>query len=161
MSNHIKKVVILSKKNLSTDECIQLLEANGFHVEVRQPRKREWLMQLNDDLPWNELKDKKLADKTCKYLIDNLNCKLTLDYIASQVGSSRSQLAKVFKRITGTGVFEWLRNQRLLKAKTLLLHSSLTVQEIGFEVGYENQANFASAYKKQFSLSPRQQRYSV
>ena len=74
------------------------------------------------------------------------------------MGSNRSKLATTFKRVLGVGVFEWLRKQRMLKAKALLIYSDLSIQEIGFEVGHENSANFSSAYKKQYNLSPRQQR---
>ena len=103
-------------------------------------------------------KDINLVDKTCQYLHEHIDEKLTLEEIALLMGTCRSTLAAKFKEYFGKGVFEWLREQRMLKAKSLLLDSELTIQQIGFEVGYENCANFSTAYKRQFNVSPRQQR---
>ena len=43
MTQTLKKVVILSLEEGGIQESTKLLEANGFEVEIRQPRKREWL----------------------------------------------------------------------------------------------------------------------
>jgi len=103
-------------------------------------------------------RDKLLVDQTCQYLQRHMDQKLNLDDIAIYMGANRSKLAATFKTVLGIGVFEWLREQRLLKAQSLILSSELNIQAIGFEVGYENSANFSTAYKKQFNISPRQQR---
>ena len=103
-------------------------------------------------------KDKQLVDQTCHYLQRHMDQKLNLDDVAIYMGANRSKLAATFKTVLGIGVFEWLREQRLLKAQSLLLSSELNIQAVGFEVGYENSANFSTAYKKQFNISPRQQR---
>ncbi len=103
-------------------------------------------------------KDKQLVHETCQFLQQRLDKKLNLDEIAISMGTNRSKLALLYKAVVGVSVFEWLREQRLLKAKKLLLNSELTIQEIGFEVGFENSANFSTAYKKYFHISPRFQR---
>ena len=103
-------------------------------------------------------RDINLVDKTCQYLHAHIDKKVTLEEIALLMGTCRSTLAKKFKLCFGKGVFEWLREQRMLKAQSLLLNSEMTIQQIGFEVGYENCANFSTAYKRQFKVSPRQQR---
>jgi len=102
--------------------------------------------------------DKHLVHETCQYLQKRIDQKLNLDDVAISMGANRSKLASLFKIVLGVGVFEWLREQRMLKAKSLLECSELSIQEIGFEVGFENCANFSTAYKKHFQISPRQQR---
>lgn len=171
MSNTSKKVVILELGNESADQCTQLLKDNGYDVEIKN--KPDSIIDFSEanssnvielDLNFTQRhhrirnKDNILIRNTCSYLKKNIYHKLILDEIASLMGSNRSKLAATFKRVKGVGVFEWLRKQRMLKAKSLLAYSELSVQEIGFEVGYENSANFSSAYKKQFGISPRQQR---
>lgn len=177
MRNTIKKVVILELDNESDIHCTQLLQKNGYQVEIKQYRdsatdllvnnpaneiivdKNHNVVVLDLNLPPSiESKDNALIQQTCCYLKKNICRKFVLADIARMMGSNRSKLAATFKRVLGVGVFEWLRKQRLLKAKYLLLHSELSIQEIGFDVGYENSANFSSAYKKQFDISPRQQR---
>ncbi|HCV04132.1 MAG: hypothetical protein CL586_05990 [Alteromonadaceae bacterium] len=158
MTQTLKKVVILSLEERGIQESTKLLEANGFEVEIRQPRKREWLTYSHSGMGGEREREQAVVERACLFLLSHLSDKFTLDGIAQEVGSNRSQLAAYFKGCLNTGVFEWLRKQRMLTAKTLLIESNLTVQQIGFEVGYENQANFASAYKKQFNLSPTAQR---
>ena len=55
-------------------------------------------------------------------------------------------------------MFEWLRQQRMERAKHLLVHSSLSVQQVALEVGYEDQANFSTAYKRCYSVPPHRYR---
>jgi AraC-type DNA-binding domain-containing proteins len=99
-----------------------------------------------------------LVEKTCQFLNCRIGEKFFLDDIALAMGTNRSKLAACFKRVLSIGVFEWIRKQRMLKAKSLLLNSDMSIQIIGFEVGYENCANFSTTYKKYFGMSPRQQR---
>ncbi len=103
-------------------------------------------------------KQARLVDETCIYLKSRLHEKHQLDDIAYSMGTNRSKLAASFKAVTGMGVFEWLRERRMVKAKALLLATELSIQQVAFEVGFENCANFSTAFKKQYLISPRQQR---
>jgi transcriptional regulator GlxA family with amidase domain len=103
-------------------------------------------------------KQKKLVDETCMYLKKRLHEKHMLDEVAYAMGTNRSKLASSFKSIKGKGVFEWLRERRMIKAKAILLITDLSIQQVSFEVGFDNCANFSTAYKKHFGISPRQQR---
>ncbi|MBL4940286.1 MAG: helix-turn-helix transcriptional regulator [Colwellia sp.] len=169
MNNTKNKVVILELTTENTTQCTQLLKDNGYQVEVQSRAyapasipvgkySNVIEIDLNITKSIKKNKDNILVQDTCRYLKNNIYNKLILNDIASFMGSNRSKLAATFKRVLGVGVFEWLRKQRMLKAKSLLIHSDLSIQEIGFEVGYENSANFSSVYKKQFGFSPRQQR---
>tara|TARA_R110001583_G_scaffold192509_2_gene359073 strand:- start:1453 stop:1998 length:546 start_codon:yes stop_codon:yes gene_type:complete len=165
MNNTKNKVVILELATENTTRSTQLLEDNGYQVEIQKRTDtpgEKYNNVIEIDLNIAKLvkknKDSLLVQDTCRYLTKNIYSKLILDDIAIFMGSNRSKLAAIFKRTLGVGVFEWLRKQRMLKAKSLLIHSDLSIQEIGFEVGYENSANFSIAYKKQFNLCPRQQR---
>ncbi|MEW6989620.1 helix-turn-helix transcriptional regulator [Colwelliaceae bacterium 6441] len=165
MNNTKSKIMVLSLAVEDSTRCTQILEDNGYRVEIHKGTGSPYDinnnvkgLNLNIDKYINCNKDDLLVQNTCRYLTQNLYNKIRLDDIAMFMGSNRSKLASTFKRVLGLGVFEWLRKQRMLKAKSLLIHSELSIQEVGFEVGYENSANFSSAYKKQFTISPRQQR---
>lgn len=124
------------------------------HQPVRSANPYHALINHSDDLNTDTV----LVKNTCRYLKHNIHEKLMLDEVAHSMGSNRSKLSSTFKRVLGKGVFEWLREHRMLKAKSLLINSKMTVQQVGFEVGYENCANFSTAYKREFHLSPSQQR---
>lgn len=160
-----ERLVVLASGQKPNQACIELLKANGFDVEIQDKLQNipdyfgaEIIEQNTLKFPRKTKREKYLVQKTCDLLISNIVKKFVLDDIASSVGSNRTQLAGAFKHVLGIGVFEWLRKQRMLKAKSLLLRSDLSIQEIGFEVGYENSANFSSAYKKHFNICPREER---
>ena len=89
---------------------------------------------------------------------ENIHKKFILGEIALSMGTNRCKLAASFKQVLGLGVFEWIRHQRMSKAQFLLLSSQMTILQIAFEVGYENSTHFSTSFKKQFNLTPRQQR---
>ena len=47
MTQTLKKVVILSLEERGIQESTKLLEANGFEVEIRQPRKRVRILMFS------------------------------------------------------------------------------------------------------------------
>jgi len=70
------------------------------------------------------------------------------------MGTNRSFLALSFKKIMGTSVILWLRTKRMEKAKCLLSHSDSSIQQISYELGYQDPANFSTAFKQQNNMSP-------
>ncbi len=156
MANSNNDVTIIAKSK-DVNKCIESLQASGLEVEIRGHIDQS-VISVSPDICVSDSKEGMLVEKTCKYLTAHLDTKQMLDDIAYAVGSNRTQLAAVFKKVTGMTVFQWLRTQRLEAAKQLLINTELSIQNIGFEVGYENTANFSTAYKQHFGVSPRNSR---
>lgn len=68
---------------------------------------------------------------------------LTLGEIAWHVKVSEEHLARVFRRVTGQTVFDYLRTVRLEHAKTLLINSNGTISEIAVQSGFGSLALFS------------------
>ncbi|WP_175530322.1 helix-turn-helix domain-containing protein [Desulfobacula phenolica] len=79
----------------------------------------------------------------------------SLNDLSRQVGINRNKLNQGFKLIYGDTVFNTLRNIRLNRARTLLLNTELSLSEIAFSVGYNNQANFTTAFRRQCGKTPK------
>lgn len=144
-SNVLMHALVNNGRNLKGSELIVSEQTGLLDVESQNER----LVRK---------KQKKLVDQTCDYLKKRIHEKHLLDEVACSMGTNRSKLAASFKSVLGKGVFEWLRERRMAKAKALLLTSELSIQQIAFEVGFDNCANFSTAFKKQYSISPREQR---
>jgi AraC-like DNA-binding protein len=56
--------------------------------------------------------------------------------------------------VFGTSAFEYLRMQRLERARQLLVNSHKSVTEIAFEVGYSQPSGFSKAFKRYFGANP-------
>lgn len=79
------------------------------------------------------------------------------DY-AEQLHLSPSRFAHIFKSLTGVSPIEYKNNLRIENAKNMLINTNANIEEIGFEVGYDNLANFSKAFKNKTGLSPMQYR---
>lgn len=104
--------------------------------------------KLNGGLaPWQERRAKEM-------LVANLDSKLGLDELAQACGLSRAHFARAFKSSTGVTPMHWLLTQRLQRAKSLLLNSGLTVEEIAHHCGFADQSHFTRTFTKQTGSTP-------
>lgn len=101
---------------------------------------------------------KRLVEKTCEYLIKNIDQELNQVNIAKAMNTNRDRLARAFKEEMGMGVASWLRQQRMNVARDLLTRTDRSVFEISVSVGYHDQANFSTTFKNIFEQSPQQYR---
>lgn len=76
--------------------------------------------------------------------------------LAEAHGMSAAGLSQYFKSQTGMTVLDYLTEQRMLKAKQLLLEGRATLNEIAEEVGYLNTSSFIRRFKSLYGLTPRQ-----
>ena len=82
------------------------------------------------------------------------NEKLTLDKIARACGLNRAKLTRGFRDMFNCSIAEAIAEQRLSRAKRMLLTTNLPVSSIGYENGYLNNASFARAFGRRFGVSP-------
>lgn len=74
--------------------------------------------------------------------------------LAHEMGMSRSNLhRKVFSH-TKLSVSQFIRNTRLKKAKELLRHTSDTVSEVAYNVGFNNVSYFIKCFHEYYGYSP-------
>lgn len=75
--------------------------------------------------------------------------------IARRVGSYREKLSPLFRAQTGMSIVEFVRRTRLERACELLAATELHIQEIALLIGYNNSGNFATAFRLETGLTPR------
>lgn len=89
-----------------------------------------------------------------KYISENLSSEISLSDAAAYAGFSKSHFSKLFKEMTGFTFGEYLKLQRLLKAKRLLEKTSVSVTEVAYECGFENSGYFSTVFKAYFGMTP-------
>jgi AraC-like DNA-binding protein len=114
--------------------------------------------RISDACELERDKDNVLVQNTCRYLLANLTVNHSLDQLAHAMATNRNTLSSSFKRVLGKGAFCWLREQRMHKAENLLKTTNLSIQHICYEVGYNDPANFSTAFKAFFKSAPQQYR---
>lgn len=85
----------------------------------------------------------------------------SIQELSRKVGLNDFVVKKEFKRVFGLTIFEYTSNQRMLKAKELLTHSTLPIYEISESVGYKNSTHFTAAFKKQEGTTPKKFRKAI
>jgi AraC family transcriptional regulator, alkane utilization regulator len=78
----------------------------------------------------------------------------TLDDLSREVGLSRSALGDRFVALVGKPPMQYLTGWRLAMAESRLRRGEGSIQRIATDVGYESEAAFSRAFKREFGLPP-------
>lgn len=78
----------------------------------------------------------------------------TIDRLAERVGLSRSSLHERFAQFTGHAPMQYLARWRMQVAAGLLRQSGATVASIAQDVGYESEAAFSRAFRRETGRPP-------
>ena len=78
----------------------------------------------------------------------------TVDGLAKKVGLSRSALGQRFHALIGSPPMQYLTRWRTSLAARQLRESDASVIRVATEVGYESEAAFNRAFKREFGLPP-------
>lgn len=88
------------------------------------------------------------------YVEANLQSTVNLQRMASAAGLSEFHFARAFKSSLGLPPRQFVEQQRVDKAKTLLRTSSLSLAQIATEVGLGSQSRFTTAFRRATGLTP-------
>lgn len=91
-----------------------------------------------------------------RLLLDDLAETPELSTLARAVGTNPRNLNETFRKFTGVTALNYLREARMKEAGRLLRETALDVQTIATDLGYGNAANFSTAFRERFGMSPRQ-----
>ncbi len=109
---------------------------------------------ISTSLSTNQQIDKRiLLAKT--FLDDHVATSISLAQVAMAAHLSVRQLTHLFKEQLGFTPLNYLREQRMKKALTLLTQSTLPITIIAESVGYQNLSAFSDRFNKHFGRSPR------
>jgi AraC-like DNA-binding protein len=97
--------------------------------------------------------DKRVA-KIIQMMRDDVRGELSLAELAQSVNLSVWRLSHIFKSDVGMPPIRYLRLLRMEKAKHLLESSFLSVKEIAFQVGLNDESHFVRDFKTTYGYSP-------
>ncbi len=86
---------------------------------------------------------------------------LTLEPYARELGVTANHLNDVMRKETGQAAGEHLRLRRLLNAKRQLLHSTLSLSEIGYGLGFEDPSYFSRFFRRYEGMTPAEFRKQI
>ena len=89
-----------------------------------------------------------------RYMQANLDRPLSLEELCRRFSLSRSYVHAAFRSQTGRSPMAFFADQKMRRARELLRSSSLSVQEIARQLGYQDPLYFSRAFHKLTGLSP-------
>jgi len=124
------------------DETIALEMIAEALQTIRPPSAREG--QRTEMLLLNKARD----------LIEaRLGAEMTVDIIAAEIGTGVGTLQRMFKQVYGYSAHKYLQDRRLDAARTLIENGESVASASAF-AGYRSSANFATAFRRRFGITP-------
>ena len=91
-----------------------------------------------------------------EYIDQNYNQNIKISMFTSKYFFSKEYLSKLFKSKYGCGIYTYVQEVRMQRAKDLLLNPNIKVQHISERLGYADNHYFSKAFKNYYGLSPSQ-----
>lgn len=92
------------------------------------------------------------------YIRCNYKREFSIDDLALHIGMNRSSLCTFFKHHSGKTIITSLNDHRLSVACNLLRHSSLSIQQVCYESGFNDVPHFCRLFKRKFGVTPKEYR---
>jgi AraC family transcriptional regulator len=89
------------------------------------------------------------------YVEGNLQQDLSLNEIAQAAGVSASHLKTTFRQLTGVPDHQYVIQQRVERAATLLVQGRLSISEVAHETGFALQSHLAKHMRRLLGCSPK------
>jgi AraC family transcriptional regulator, melibiose operon regulatory protein len=86
---------------------------------------------------------------------------VTVVDVAKNMGMEATAATKMFKKLCGMNLMQYIIQHRLLHAQGLLARTDMKVADIAHAAGYGSSQNFHAAFKEACSMSPQDFRNSV
>lgn len=123
---------------------VLFVEAVRHHIEALPEAQTGWLAALKD--PY--------VARSLALIHRRLSEPWTVDDLAREARISRSAYADRFTRLLGEPPMRYLARWRLQVAAQRLSSSHAPIARIAYEVGYESEAAFTRAFRRQFGAPP-------
>ena len=105
--------------------------------------------------------EKKQIDKIKlihKELTENLDIKITIDYLSKKYNIGTTPLKIYFKEIYGQPIYTYLKDYKIHVSLHLLEETNKSITEIASILGYDNSSKFASVFKAKMKCTPTEYR---
>ena len=98
------------------------------------------------------------VEKALELIYYNYKEALSVEYVATLTGYSKSNFCKIFKKVVGESFHQALNRQRVNNAAGLLSATDMAIADIALEVGFSEAKAFCRVFKSIYGVTPGQYR---
>lgn len=91
------------------------------------------------------------------YIENNLNT-VTPSSVAVHSGYNIPYFSKLFKKHVGSNLSEYINQRKLEKAQKMLIESNKSIENIGYDVGFNHKSYFYRVFKRYYGVTPEEYR---
>lgn len=100
-------------------------------------------------------------NKMVKYIEDNLDNEIDLDYLSTITNVNLFILERIFMFLTNMTIIEYIKKRRLSKAFEEIRNTNLKIIDIAFKYQYNSASSFNRAFKQLFNITPTECRKGI
>jgi YesN/AraC family two-component response regulator len=104
---------------------------------------------------------RKIYSNMVEYINNNYKNSITLQDVADEAHINFTYACKIFKKYSNSNYSKYITDLRIKDACQLLATTSLSTEEICFQLGYSDYFYFNKVFKKYIGLTPYQYRMSL
>jgi AraC-like DNA-binding protein len=113
---------------------------------------------IDKNTSFDNLKVKDCINRAKIIFMDNFAKNMNLQKVAEEVNLSYSRFRYLFKEYTGFAPAQYLQELRIVHSKELLANTTLSINEIAFECGFETCQYFCIVFKNKIGSTPTEYR---
>jgi uncharacterized protein len=122
----------------------------GQSLETRLAGRRGFKEQVPASLHSNIPK----LQRVLNYIETHIQDEITVEALAATASLSQFHFARTFKTATGMSPYQYVKERRLMLAKSLLSGRGRAITEIAESCGFSSQANFSRAFRHATGVTP-------
>ncbi len=126
-----------------------VLSAKVFAIEMERDSQSSFIIFQGQ----KEHADESII-KAQEFIEKNYQGKITVEQLASMLALSRRNLERRFKKATANTVTEYIQRVKMEAAKKSFETSRKNINEIMYDVGYNDNKSFRTIFRKNTGLSP-------
>ena len=112
-------------------------------------------LQVIERTPFAPLSSQWREELAKQLILERLGETVEVTELARACALSRSHFSRAFKCSTGLSPQDWIRHQRIARAKQLIQNTDMTLTQISLECGFCDQAHFTREFKRAFGTTPK------
>ncbi len=97
-----------------------------------------------------------LSDQVARYIEAHLAEEISNEILSTAFRYSSNYLGQLFKKQKGMSISEFVTARRVQEAKRLLLEEQMTVSEVAYRAGFNDNHYFCTVFKRLTGLTPKE-----
>jgi AraC-like DNA-binding protein len=150
---------LLQFETLWTMFSIEMQSKDNFQIDMLQMMLKRYLIlctrlfKTQDRYPEKKIETDLIRE--FNFLVEqHFKTKHTVAQYADLLNKSPKTLSNIFSKLGSKTPLQYIHNRKMLEARRRLRYTNMQIQEIAYEIGYDDIQAFSRFFKKQEGVSP-------